>query len=118
MSRELRFRVWDNQEKRFCNEDHDFGFSNKDYLIFNGKTFLKTKRYEIRQWTGLKDKNGVEIYDGDFLKGEKFPVVLNWTGEFVIRMFNKDSGPSNPLWVMCESRKIVGNIFENPELLK
>ena len=75
----------------------------------------------IMQSTGLKDKNGKEIFEGDILTSQ------NYTAKGVVE-FRTDSG----MWVNClkeygyfeylgnvaSSRKIIGNIYENPELLE
>ena len=74
------------------------------------------------QFTGLKDKNDVEIYDGDILKtyhdGNK--VVHFYRGAFCIDFENRDVGGVNsvPLKSLTtKNMEVIGNIHENPELL-
>lgn len=134
MAIEIKFRVWDSSpEKDGFNGlmiDHDYVIQS-DYLVdaINGK-------YPIMQFTGLKDKNGVDIYEGDILKytlnnGEiRFYKIWVENGGFVINQFQDDfykeekdiqfwSGLSDmqtASWVdLC--LEVIGNIHQNPELL-
>ena len=122
--REIKFRVWDIKFKRM--EEID-GFSlyladNKIYEVFEGTQGYDTcmfvtdvtKLYELMQYTGLKDKNGKEIYEGDIAilpdRWPKFPV------RYIDGMFCLE-GTSWPLHEYYKECEIIGNIYENPELL-
>ena len=66
MNREIKFRAWDNLENRMY-ENVQFGiYQDPDEIISFGD-ILSLARFEIMQYTGLKDKNGKEIYEGHIL---------------------------------------------------
>ena len=74
------------------------------------------ERLELMQFTGLLDKNGVEIYEGDLLKhhsSELLSEVIFNDGTFWMKNIMWD----NPLGRMNDQLEVIGNIYENPELL-
>lgn len=138
--REIKFRAWDKKIKAFV-VPFDFAINgmgskficpnNKliDHGNFSGD--CDQARYEIMQYTGLKDKNGKEIYEGDIVRlasyGKNDPrkiQCVEWNDDRLRFTVNKicDSGREQPytdadcdVLFGCE---IIGNIYENPELLK
>ncbi len=90
--REIKFRAWDKSEKRYWSQK-EMNEIGGFYYTF-GVSPLK-KEFDLQQYTGLKDKNGKEIYEGDVM-------VLDGP---IFR-----SGLSHCI--------IIGNIYENPELIK
>jgi len=80
---------------------------------------IKVDKETVEQYTGLKDKNGKEIYEGDIVKFEDtkhIGIVCLKDGEFLVEELPKRNAV-RLLW--CEKHaEIIGNIYENPELLK
>ena len=135
--RELRFRVWNIADKCWDNPNilevwNDSGKLEPYKYIKSGKLdpiYNPKENYVIQQFTGLKDLKGKDIYEGDlvlyhvkmFGESENIPLVVEFNNGSYEAMFPKElDGLSFPMWFdsalfNCE---IVGNIFENPELLK
>lgn len=128
MEREIKFRAWDSFNKRMdyspCISFNVMGDDGKvDTLVDKGggKWRSATAQMKIMQYTGLKDKNGKEIYESDIVKtGSDKLMVISWSekhASFVIdrngwafRHYFGEAFYSNE----CE---VVGNLYESPELL-
>ena len=106
-NRIIKFRAWDTKEKKWA-EYHQFGSmteKGKGFVIDGNGTHI------ISQYTGLKDKNGKEIYEGDIVKYNAPQEV----GKVVEVLFPDDY---NWLKECCGGLKIIGNIYENKNLIK
>ena len=120
MNREIKFRAWDTQDKEMWDwEEHD----REICWHLSGEC-----SYDIilMQYTGLKSKSGVEIYEGDIFKHKKniFMQVF-WSGDKAgwgvkYVLYGSDRGNQNfyksLIWA-SKTCEIIGNIYENPELL-
>lgn len=123
--REIKFRAYLKEENTFHNVlNIDF---KKQYAIldFGWADKLKTVRYdglvkfdeiELMQYTGLKDKNGKEIYEGDiiFNKERNTKWVIDTTYKAYELFFYK----YRELYYVLDSYEIIGNIHENADLLR
>jgi uncharacterized phage protein (TIGR01671 family) len=116
--REIKFRAWDKRENEYNYDKKGDHFCDATEILFRIKTgsyrkkgsVYKDSDWILEQYTGLKDKNGVEIYEGDIIE-----LQYNRLGKRKV-IFEKGSyNISDCCLNRCE---IVGNIQENPELLK
>ena len=125
--REIKFRAWLKEKKEMIdNARPDFFCKQLHYLRGNsagGQDVLgvSTEDIELMEYTGLKDKNGKEIYEGDILFesfGEKYYKVVFENGSFRAEFEGDFEEHSFDLIdVVAQGCEIVGNIYENPELL-
>jgi len=139
MTREIKFRAWDKLTNRMSDNFTLFDIyagrdestiPDKDNMTFY---FGDNELYDIiiMQYTGLKDKNGKEIYEGDILKNTKNHnqlVEVYWEGCVVDDVkwiqwggwgFRKVKSDKNFLYAIYDGEiEVIGNIYENPELLK
>lgn len=119
-----RFRAWDKEYKEMV---------QVDALVFDGQIIKATykngnvvkediKNYVLMQSTGLRDKNGKEIFEGDVVKMAKnvyseptyYEVVRHRGGAY--RLESKQYGCE--LWLRHTDCEIAGDIYKNPELLE
>src|SRR4051812_3604002 len=110
-----RFRSWDKQNKQMVDDT----------------AHLPDNNYEVMQWIGLKDKNGFEIYEGDILRAIETSTLFS-SGETLldfdfIGVVEYDTGEAGFHVVGKEdvrgfnngqTYEVLGNVYENPELLK
>ena len=125
----IKFRAWDKQAKQMLIGHNQYGSGEPDSGLRKTSAGAFTRLWEalarfdeddsfvLMQYTGLKDRNGKEIYEGDIVRwseswlvsdsgeDEMFTRLVKWEGQILF--------PGN-----LERKEVIGNIYENPDLLK
>ncbi len=123
--REIKFRAWLKKEKKIVEvvsvdyKQRKISYEVEQGLIFldKGLEFRNFEEIELIEYTGLKDKNNREIYERDIVewldisKNKQYSTVVYENGVFSINNFSFEFYKDTEL-------KVVGNKFENPELLE
>jgi len=125
--REIKFRAWDKDKERMNYNIQNYydnlgwGYYPKDVNAVFGD-FLDNEYQEVMQYTGLKDKNGVESYFDDLVKWDNAIYQIIWDEDRGIAKLKYIKGKT--VWNVSlqipyiKKMEVIGNIYENPELLK
>ena len=149
--RELKFRVWHKGRKSWLNDQAgthlwseyclniftgelvefitgdgvSYSRDGEPEFYFSGLDGIKESPYIIQQFTGLKDINGKDIYEGDILRNTKYTDItafVRWANELEYAGWSLaqryDDIGSLFIYKNMENLQIIGNILETPELLK
>lgn len=124
--REIKFRAWDGGKMRLpeYSDDEDFLITSSGEIKYlhevgyERHNFVDYRKdnWVLMQYTGLKDKNGKEIYEGDILEHNLWgKTVIVWEHA----MFRGQGGEIDVTLAdhQLQRSRIIGNIYENPELL-
>lgn len=145
MERELKFRVWNGMNMEynvtvgkfgvfFVNPEKGDGLNPNDSASLTPNTTKYFDNTPVMQYTGLKDKNGREIYEGDMVNAIELNIDENfqftddilsqrvaeviWDGDLAGWALKADSFPQGVIpMIHLNQFELLGNIYENPELL-
>ena len=127
-----KFRVWNEKTESFIDYG-DLMLDLKNGKVYSGDvgipeyTIDVTNQVILMQYTGCRDKNGIEIYEGDVIKDkyDKIWLVQWYVGAFVITNKIPDSDGQTSTYSHFSNLsnhhfyfEVIGNIWENPELLE
>jgi len=111
MSREIKFRAWDEFYRKFV--FHGDGLEDMEAFWRIVKHGSEARRdVPIMQFTGLHDKNGKEIYEGDIVREGNRVMAVEW------KAGPAPWEPTLNYYDDPEDFEVIGNIYENPQLLK
>lgn len=127
------FRIWDDETKEYIINPTlvraiDSGEIFCGSAMANSKKGLDVKmkhnedHLELELWTGYLDKNGKKIYEGDILENKMtmedlpYKVVFKWGAFYLVEIDGNDEDLMSEFLFM--ELEVIGNIHENPELLK
>lgn len=120
-----KFRAWDSWRKRMSVVDRIY-IDTEGVRLYDdfGEYWRDFRDVELMQSTGLKDKNGKEIFEGDIVDYKGRKALVSWHGSyasFIYRFVDelqKRNAEWNPLCLAYMRCEVIGNIYENPELLE
>lgn len=134
MEREIKFRAWNgigmeyNVMAGFLGAFYVQGIDQKDSACMSPFNTLYSKQTPVMQNTGLHDKNGKEIYEGDIIRNDNGTILRIYFDNLECG-FRQSTNLKDPYFrdndynytnmpLSFNGKEVIGNIYENPELIK
>ena len=119
MSRELKFRIWDEDKNKFIPSGF-IGIGDRKFIeLKNGFLHFDSDDKVIEQFTGLRDKNGKEIFEGDIIRDSDEDIAkVVWDNDYAAEFNFFWSNGFDNMGLDGDDVEIIGNIHENGDLLK
>jgi uncharacterized phage protein (TIGR01671 family) len=122
MNRQIKFRVWDKRKNKGI---HTQNMLYHAQLHRFWQDFVDYSGYELMQYTGLTDKNGKEIYEGDIIidtQKQKYKIIFDENhARYDLKVCGENKLSQTSYFTQIYEKKhieVIGNKFEHPELLK
>ena len=128
-----KFRAWISEADTMANDLKGIDFENETVVLrklYEDGFSVETEVFEVEignailmQSTGLFDRNGKEIFEGDVVDYKGRKAIIKWHGSYASFIYrfvdelNKRSAEWEPLYLAYYHFEVIGNIYENKELL-
>jgi len=111
---ELKLRAWDKLENKMVDVAMVDIFGG---FVIDGEEFKERRHVELMRYTGLNDRNGKEVFEGDIVASEKYKGSVQYSNGYLdYRVYTT---PEHCYFRLSELQpiEVVGNVFEHPHLL-
>lgn len=132
--RDIKFRAWNNENEYMITSKQGvftalqscMNITRQDDGYYNNGDLLKPNKgkYTLMQFTGLYDKNGKGIYEGDIISNGTEKCLVVWIKEqagFMLKLLNEEFENeewTNPMIDLRKDDEVIGNIYDNKNLLE